>query len=250
MTSGVVTLGVEYSGSAWPTYGRSPAANTPVPSVPERAAYPRSMGLWTDRVLPRLTDRALSTPEVTVRREVACAGLAGRVLEIGFGSGLNIGLYPADVTQVDAVEPSDLGWSLSARRRAGSTVPIERTGLDGQRLAAADQQYDAVLSTFTLCTIPDVARALAEVRRVLRPGGAFHFLEHGRAPDAGVERWQRRLDPLQRRVCGGCHLSRDIPSLVAAAGLDAVDLRAEYLPGPAVGRPWTHGFTGRAVRAA
>lgn len=208
------------------------------------------MALWTDRVVPRMTDRALSTPEVMELRAVACAGLTGRVLEIGFGSGLNVGRYPREVVAVDAVEPSDLGWSLSARRRAGSRVPIERTGLDGQRLSAADGQYDAVLSTFTLCTIPDVERALREVRRVLAPGGTFHFLEHGRAPDAGVERWQRRLDPMQRRVCGGCHLSRDIPSLIVAAGLEVTEVTASYLPGPRIGRPWAHGFGGRAVRAA
>jgi SAM-dependent methyltransferase len=208
------------------------------------------MGFWTDRVVPRITDRALSTPDVMEMRVLACAGLTGRVLEIGFGSGLNVGLYPEAVARLDAVEPSELGWSLSARRRAGSRVPIERTGLDGQRLTAADGQYDAVLSTFTLCTIPDVGRALAEVRRVLAPGGSFHFLEHGRAPDDGVARWQHRLDPVQRRVCGGCHLSRDIPGLVGAAGLEVTDLTASYLPGPRIGRPWTHGFVGRGVRAA
>jgi SAM-dependent methyltransferase len=208
------------------------------------------MAFWTDRVVPRITDRALSSREVMEMRALACAGLTGRVLEIGFGSGLNVGLYPDAVTRLDAVEPSGLGWSLSARRRAGSRVPIERTGLDGPRLSAADGQYDAVLSTFTLCTIPDVGRALAEVRRVLAPGGRFHFLEHGRAPDAGVERWQRRLDPVQRRVCGGCHLSRDVPALVSAAGLEVTDLTAAYLPGPRVGRPWTYGFVGSAVRAS
>jgi SAM-dependent methyltransferase len=207
------------------------------------------MGLWNDRVVPRLTDRALSTPDVMAMRKLVCAGLDGRVLEIGFGSGLNLGHYPDTVQRLDAVEPSDLAWSLSARRRAGSRVPVERTGLDGQRLSAPDEHYDAVLSTFTLCTIPDPARALREVRRVLAVGGSFHFLEHGRAPDARVERWQRRLDPLQRRVCGGCHLSRDVPALVGAAGLEVTDLVAEYLPGPAVGHPWTYGFVGRAVRA-
>jgi SAM-dependent methyltransferase len=208
------------------------------------------MAFWTDRVVPRITDRALSSPEVMEMRTAVCAGLAGRVLEIGFGSGLNTGCYPETVTGVDVVEPSDLGWQMSARRRAGSPVMIERTGLDGQRLAAADGQYDAVLSTFTLCTIPDAARALTEVHRVLRPGGAFHFLEHGLAPDRGVARWQRRLDPVQRLVCGGCHLSRDVPALVAGAGLEVADVASSYLQGPGVARPWTYGYVGRAVRAA
>ncbi len=202
------------------------------------------MGIWTERVVPHLTDRALSTPEVMSLRQQACAGLRGRVLEIGFGSGLNATLYPTDVERVDAVEPSDVGWRLSERRRSEASTPIERTGVDGQRLSASDAQYDAVLSTFTLCTIPDAARALAEVRRVLAPGGAFHFLEHGRSPDRGVERWQRRLDPLQRRICGGCHLSRDIRALVLASEMEITDLSAAYLPGP---KPWAYVFRGRAV---
>ena len=170
------------------------------------------MGLWTDRVVPHLAERSLSTGPVMRLRGEAVAGLRGRVLEVGFGSGLNAALYPASVTAVDAVEPSDVGWRLSEARRHASQVPFQRVGLDGQRLEADDASYDAVLSTFTLCTIPDAVRALEEVRRVLRPGGALHFLEHGRAPSAGVVRWQRRLDPLQRRVAGGCHLSRDVPA--------------------------------------
>jgi SAM-dependent methyltransferase len=206
------------------------------------------MGLWTERVVPHIVDRALSTDDVMTLREAACADLAGRVLELGFGSGLNVGLYPTDVTGVDAVEPSDVGWRMSADRRRGTAVPIERVGLDGQRLEAADASYDAVLSTFTLCTIPDVVAALTEVRRVLRPGGAFHFLEHGRSPDAAVARWQRRLDPLERLVAGGCHLSRDVPALVADSGLEIAALSASYLPGPRVGRPWTYVFNGRATR--
>jgi SAM-dependent methyltransferase len=201
---------------------------------------------WTDQVVPRLTDRSLSTAPVMRLRAGAVAGLRGRVLEIGFGSGLNAGIYPPEVDSVDAVEPSEVGWALSADRRAEATVPVRRVGLDGQRLEAEDATYDAVLSTFTLCTIPDVALALAEVRRVLRPDGALHFLEHGLAPDAAVERWQRRLDPLQRRLAAGCHLSRDIPALVGAAGLAVTDLSAAYLPGPAVSHPWGYVYGGVA----
>jgi len=173
-----------------------------------------------------------------LRREV-CEGLAGRVLEIGFGSGLNIAAYPAAVTAVDAVEPSDLAWEMSADRRARSGVPVERVGLDGERLDAADASYDAALSTFTLCTIPDVASALAEVRRVLRPGGVLHVLEHGLAPEPKVAAWQRRLNGLQGRIGGGCHLNRDAPALMVDAGLTVERLDQAYLPGPSLGKPWT-----------
>ncbi len=103
-----------------------------------------------------------------------------------------------------------------------------------------------MLTTFSLCTIPDAAAALAEVRRVLRPGGTLHFLEHGLAPDPGVARWQRRLEPVQRRVFGGCHLTRDVPALIAGAGFEVVELDQRYLPGPRVGRPWAYGSRGVA----
>lgn len=205
------------------------------------------MGWWTEHVVPHLADRSLSTGPVMRLRGEAVTGLGGRVLEIGFGSGRNVALYPDAVESVDAVEPSDVGWRMSEQARAACPVPVARVGLDGQRLEADDASYDAVLSTFTLCTIPDVARALAEVRRVLRPGGSLHFLEHGRSPDPQVASWQRRLDPVQRRVAGGCHLSRDVPGLVEAAGLTPATLAADYLPGPAAGRPWTYVYRGRAV---
>jgi SAM-dependent methyltransferase len=208
--------------------------------------------LWTEQVFPRLADRALSTGPVMELRAGTVAGLRGRVLEIGFGSGLNTALYPQAVTSVDAVEPSDVGWALSAGRRAAAAAPVRRVGLDGQRLDAADASYDAVLSTFTLCTIPDPARALAEVRRVLRPDGALHFLEHGVAPDPGVARWQRRLDPIQRRLAAGCHLTRDIPALLGGAGLAVDRLAAVYAPGPRASRPWgyVYGGVARPVVAA
>ncbi|MDO9498130.1 MAG: class I SAM-dependent methyltransferase [Nocardioides sp.] len=205
------------------------------------------MRLWEERVVPRLVDWSLRAPEIGELRTDVCTGLRGEVLEVGFGSGLNTRFYPADVTTVSAVEPSDLAWRLSEPRRTASSVPVVRVGLDGQRLAADDASYDSVLSTFTLCTIPDVSRALAEVRRVLRPGGSLHFVEHGLAPEPGVVVWQRRLDPVQRRLAGGCHLSRDIPALVRAAGLEIEEMRAEYLPGPRVSRPWTYGYLGRAA---
>ncbi|MEJ7633946.1 class I SAM-dependent methyltransferase [Aeromicrobium sp.] len=207
------------------------------------------MGLWTDRVLPHIVDKSLSTGGVMNERQLACARLEGRVLEIGFGSGLNIEKYPTTVESVSAVEPSDLAWRMSADRRAASPAPITRSGLDGQSLGEPDESFDTVLSTFTLCTIPDVERALREVNRVLRPGGTLVFLEHGLAPEPGVVRWQRRLDPLQHLVAGGCHLSRDVPALVRSAGFEIVALEQRYLPGPRVGRPWTYGYSGSATRS-
>ena len=204
------------------------------------------MGLWTDRLLPRLVDRALATPEVDARRARTLIGAHGRVLEIGFGSGLNLRHYPPEVEQVLAVEPSDVAWRLAGPRMAPGTPPVQRVGLDGSRLPVADGTVDGVVSTFTLCTIPDVATALTEVRRVLRPGGRLHFLEHGRAPEEPVRRWQRRLQPLQSRVVGGCRLDRPIDALVAAAGLEIVELTTGYGDGP---KPFSYLYRGRAAAA-
>ena len=206
------------------------------------------MGWWEERVVPGLVPPALKRREIGGRRAEECARLSGRVLELGFGGGLNLRHLPDAVASVDAVEPSDRGWALSERRRARHDVPVHRVGLDGQRLDAGDASYDHVLCTFTLCTIPDPALSMREVRRVLRPGGTFAFLEHGLAPTDGVARWQRRLDPVQRRVAGGCHLTRDVPALVAGSGLVVDDVRAEYLPGPRT--PWTFGYLGTASLAA
>jgi SAM-dependent methyltransferase len=198
--------------------------------------------------VPRLVDRSLSSRPIMELREQVCAGLSGRVLEVGFGSGLNVTCYPGSVTSVDAVEPSDQGWALSEGRRSGASVPVERVGLDGQRLAAADATYDTALSTFTLCTIPDVRAALAEVRRVLRPGARLHVLEHGLAPDPAVAAWQRRLDGLQGRMAAGCHLTRDPARLLEEAGFSVERLDSAYLPGPGIGKAWTFVTRATAVR--
>ena len=206
----------------------------------------RNVGVWGDRLLPRVLDSMGSAPEITRLRAEVCTGLHGTVLELGFGSGLNVPHYPAAITEVLAVEPSDAGWALSERRRAGSAVPVRRSGLDGQRLTEADDSVDCVLSTLTLCTIPDVARALQEVRRVLPPGGTLHVLEHGLAPDPGVETWQHRLEPLQRRVFGGCHLTRDVPALLVDAGFRLDESDAHYLEAPRMMRPWGFGYLIRA----
>ena len=190
------------------------------------------MRLWDEQVVPRLVDLALGNQEVHKLRARTCAGLEGRVLEIGFGSGLNVGHYPAAVSSVDAVEPNEVAWGRAAPRIAAGPVDVRRAGLDAQRLALPDASVDSALSTFTLCTVPDVEAALTEVRRVLRPGGRLHFVEHGLSPEPRVAGWQHRLAPVQHALAGGCHLDRPIARLVEEAGFRTGDLETFYAPGP------------------
>ncbi|MFQ6393914.1 class I SAM-dependent methyltransferase [Nocardia sp. KC 131] len=190
------------------------------------------MGIYNDQIVPRIVDVACGSKLNNPQRRRVCAGLQGRVLEIGFGSGLNVPFYPAAVQSISAVEPADLGWKLAAKRVAKATVPIERSGLDGRALPFDDNFFDAALSTWTMCTIPDIATALAEVRRVLVPGGTLHFVEHGLAPDSKVQLWQHRLNPIQKALAGGCHLNRDIRGLVETAGFEIRDIDVFYEDGP------------------
>ncbi|MEV6429721.1 class I SAM-dependent methyltransferase [Nocardia sp. NPDC051463] len=190
------------------------------------------MGIYNDQIVPRIVDVACGAKFLDPQRKRVCAGLHGRVVEIGFGSGLNAPFYPAAVQSISAVEPADLGWKLAAGRLAETAVPIERAGLDGQSLPFADNSFDTALSTWTMCTIPDIATALAEVRRVLVPGGTLHFVEHGLAPDPKVQVWQHRLNPIQKVIAGGCHLDRDIRGLVETAGFGIRDIAIFYERGP------------------
>ena len=204
------------------------------------------MGVYGDQILPRAIDLALRGGEFARLRARVAAGLAGHVLEIGFGSGLNIPYYPAGLTRVQAVDPASVGRKLAAKRAAACPVPIDYIGADAQSLPADDASVDSVLSTWTLCTIPDATGALAEICRVLRPGGAFHFVEHGLAPDPAVARLQQRLTPLQHRAFGGCHLNRRIDQLVAAADLELTRMDTYYMKGP---RALGDTFEGVATKA-
>jgi ubiquinone/menaquinone biosynthesis C-methylase UbiE len=194
------------------------------------------MGLWSEHVVPRLTDLALGTADVRAVRARAVERARGEVVELGFGSGPTLPLYPATVSSVRAVEPSAVARRLGARRMAATSIPVRFVGLGSSDPSAdldlPDATADTVVSTFTLCTIPDVERALREVRRILRPGGVFLFLEHGLSPDPSTARWQHRLDGLQQRLVAGCHLTRPIDVLVRDAGLTVTDLEHESLRGP------------------
>jgi ubiquinone/menaquinone biosynthesis C-methylase UbiE len=189
------------------------------------------MGFYNDQVLPRLINIGCGMKTAHPLRRRTCEGLHGEVLEIGFGSGLNVPFYPPAVTRVRAVDPSGVGWHLAERRRGDSQVPVERSGLDGQSLPFADDTFDTALSTWTLCTIPDPVAALREVRRVLKPTGTLHFVEHGLAPDENVRTWQRRLEPVQKRVFGGCHLTRQPVDMLRQAGFTVTDVEHFYEEG-------------------
>ena len=189
------------------------------------------MGVYSKHVLPRILDVACNSKESHPQRRRVCEGLAGDVVEIGFGSGLNVPFYPPAVTQVTAVEPADVGWKLAGKRLRETRVPIHRAGLDAGSLPFPDDRFDAALSTWTMCTIPDIATAVRELRRVLKPEGTLHFVEHGLAPDESVRRWQHRLEPVQKRLFGGCHLTRRIVDLLRNGGFAISELDVYYEQG-------------------
>ncbi len=203
------------------------------------------MAFYRDQLLPRAIDRMCGTSAVHPWRVQVTEGLTGRVVEIGFGSGLNVGLYPPGVDRVLAVEPAAVARRLAERRIARSTVPVDHIGLDGQAIALDDDSCDSALSTFTLCTIPDVGQALSELYRVMRPGARLHFLEHGLSPDPRVAGWQRRIEPFQRRLADGCHLTRQPVDLVAGAGFTVLQVDQRYAKGP---KPWSWFSAGTAVK--
>ncbi len=208
---------------------------------------------YDERVLPRCVDVMCANQGMVRWRRRAIEGLTGTVVEVGFGSGANVELLPDHVTRVYAVEPSSLARRRAAphidaavtRRGKDHRLMVEHVGLDGQSLPLPDASCDGALATFTLCTIPDPSAALRELHRVLRPGGRFHFLEHGASPDDKVRRWQHRFEPWQRRLGGGCHLTRVPTELVERAGFRLELVEQQYARGP---KPWTWFTLGQAVR--
>lgn len=202
---------------------------------------------WDTHLLPRVIDVTCSDRATGRWRRQALGPVAGTVLEVGFASGTNLLHYGKGVDNVQVVEPSDTAWNRSAARRARFPRPVERIGLDGARIELADASVDAVVSTYTMCTIPGLDAALAEFRRVLKPGGALHFVEHSLSPDREVAARQQRWQPRWEKVSGGCHLDRDIPELIGDSGFEFEELTSFYAPGPSFMRPFVWLVVGRGV---
>ncbi len=187
------------------------------------------MGLYSDVIFPWACDKFMSRPKFTDVRRETLAEVSGNVLEVGFGTGLNILHYPDAVDKITVVEPN-----AGMNRRAGGRIrrahiQVESHALSGETLPMGSETFDSVVSTWTLCSIDDVAKALREIHRVLRPGGRLFFLEHGLSDDAGVRRWQNLLNPVQRVLGCGCNLNRNMKTLIEDAGFDVVRLKNFYM---------------------
>jgi ubiquinone/menaquinone biosynthesis C-methylase UbiE len=188
------------------------------------------MGFYRERIFPRILESMASDEDMNALRQQAVAGAQGRVLEIGFGTGLNLEFYPRAVQAITAIDPNP-GMERFARRRCEQLgIEVERHQGNAEALPFDTQSFDCVVSTLTLCSIPNVAGALNEVRRVLKPGGEFLFFEHGRHPEAKWNRWQDRLDTLWGKLFDGCHINRDIGALVAQAGMATTAVEHPRLP--------------------
>lgn len=201
------------------------------------------MSLYRDLILPRLVHGAMRNPDLVPYRKRALEQAWGRVLEIGIGSGLNLPHYPTAVNEVLGLEPSPRLAAMARKAASGVAFPVEVLEESAEAIPLEDGTIDTVVSTWTLCSIPDVGRALSELRRVLKPGGQFLFVEHGLSPDKSVRTWQRRLAPLWKCCAGGCHLNRPIEGLVESSGFRCTELQTGYAKGP---RPMAFMYEGSA----
>jgi len=210
---------------------------------PDGAAV--TAGFYDRVVVPQLVRLAMRSRQLAPYRARAVAGAAGRVLEFGIGAGDNLAHYGPAVRALTGVEPSAALRRMAARRAQGTAFPVEIVDASASALPFEAGSFDCVVTTWTLCTVADGSAALAEARRVLKDGGRLLFVEHGRAPDADVIRWQDRLNPAWSRIAGGCNLNRDIAGLIHGAGFSVERLETAYARGP---RPMTYFYEGQARR--
>ena len=202
------------------------------------------MGFYAKHVLPRLIDLSMRNKDASRLRAAWIPHARGEVLEIGIGSGLNLRYYSPEVRHVYGVDPSVELQRLALGRVANGRIPVEFLSQSAEApLPLSTASVDTVVITWTLCSIPNAAQALHEMRRVLKREGRLIFLEHGRSPDASVVAWQDRLTPVWKRFTGGCHLNRKVDELIASAGFEITELKTGYMPGP---RPMTYMYQGFA----
>lgn len=186
------------------------------------------MGFYSEKILPYLLDWSLSDPTFAQYRQELLADVSGTVLEIGFGTGLNLAFYPDRIQHLTAIDANPGVHQLAQKRIQQSTIQVDHRVLNGEKLLFADRSFDSVVSTWTLCSIARVEQALQEIYRVLKPGGRFFFVEHGLSNEPNIQVWQNRLTPLQKRIADGCHLNRNIQKLVENQ-FDRVTLQQFYV---------------------
>lgn len=201
------------------------------------------MNFYEQWILPRLIDVAMRNKEATRYRSRIVPQARGSVLEIGVGSGLNLPFYGAGVEQLYALDPSEELLTMARKKARGMVLPIKFITHSGEAIPLDTGSVDTVVTTWTLCTIPDPVQALKEMRRVPKPDGIMLFAEHGLAPEANVRGWQRRLNPLWRRIAGGCNLDRKIDQLMQTAGFQITAIKTDYAKGP---RPMSYVYAGQA----
>jgi ubiquinone/menaquinone biosynthesis C-methylase UbiE len=199
------------------------------------------MGFYQDRIVPHLVNLSMRNSQLTPYRERIASQAEGRVLEIGVGSGANLPLYTDRATEVLGVEPHPRLLNMATAKIG--RVPVRLIEGSAESIPFEDSSVDTVVTTWTLCTIPDIATALREMRRVLKPDGQLLFVEHGLSPDRGVRKWQDRLNPVWKKIAGGCHLNRPITELIEVAGFRLSRLERGYMQGP---KPMTFMYEGAA----
>ena len=203
------------------------------------------MGFYSDIILPRLCDFAMRNKRLVPFRERVIGAAEGRVLEIGVGSGMNLPFYRPPVREILALEPAPQLIAMARSASRATSMPVRFLEASAEAIPLDEHSVDTVVTTWTLCSIPQAATALADMRRVLRQGGKLLFVEHGLAPDAGVRRWQDWLTPAWRRISGGCHLNRPIRSMIEGTGFRIDRIETGYMPGP---KPMTFMYEGSARR--